>query len=410
MTLALALLACGGSGTLHGPVAEVEPEAPDPVVSTEEVAGLADPSAWLFDESVIHEIAITLPASSVAALDADPWSYAAGDVVVDGIEVDDVGVRLRGLYGSFRYLSGKPKLRVDFSYQHQGREFYGLGALTLNNAIVDCSYMKEATAYRVFRDLGVPAPRTAWAHVTVNEADYGLYVLIETEDDRFLDRSWPDGSGNLYDGKYRLWEDWSYTLLDFDRSVADLYELEEGADVGHTDIYGVVDAIDAGWGRPGWEPRTAEAVDWDAVHRMLLGEQWVGHVDGYAMNTNNYRVYFDPADGKAELVPYDLDYAFIRDWEWGMSWSSPRGRLAAGCWADPACADRHREIAADALQDVDTDALLAWYDASFERIRGAAYADPRKECAPYQIAEYRDGVRAWVTTASDETASFWGVE
>lgn len=390
-------------GAPPGPAAS--DDAPD--VTVEDVAGLDDPSAWLFDDTVIHRIEITLPDSSVTALGSAPYEYVPADVVIDGLYVDTVGARLRGKIGSFRNLSGKPKWRIDFDAYVHDRDFYGLGSISLNNAVVDCGYMKEATASRVFAALGVPASRVAWADVTVNGADYGLYLLVETQDDELLDRHWDDGSGNLYDGKYLYYSDGSYQLLDFSTSLVDLYVLEEGTDVGNADIRAVADAIAAGWGNDAWSAQTGAVIDWDAVHRTLVAEQWVGHVDGYAMNTNNYRVYFDPADGKAELIPWDLDYGFIPDSWWGMSWSAPRGLLAYGCFADATCAAAHREAVAGGVELVDSDALLAWFDDRAALTLDRATNDPRRECDVSNVAAYRDWVRGWVASQNDSLKTFW---
>ena len=77
-----------------------------------------------------------------------------------------------------------------------------------------------------------------------------------------------------------------------------------------------------------YELPTESRHNWPEYHRELAVEQWVGHNDGYALNTNNYRPYFNPEDGLMQVLPWDLDYGFLNDSDWGMSWASPRGQLA----------------------------------------------------------------------------------
>ena len=111
--------------------------------------------------------------------------------------------------------------------------------LSLNNSVVDCSYLKEPMAWKVFQQAGVPWLRTAWAWVTINGLPFGFYQVIETPNDDWVARHWEDSSGNLYDGKYVWYGGWSYTLLDFGIGVDDQFQLEEGEDNGNADIAAV---------------------------------------------------------------------------------------------------------------------------------------------------------------------------
>lgn len=371
--------------------------------------GADDPAAWLFGLDVVHTVAIELDDSAWDDFAADPYGYVEGHVEVDGERVEDVGVRLRGKIGSARSISQKPKFKIDFNAWLSDQRFYGLETLSLNNSVVDCSYLKESVGYAAFAAAGVPAPRTGYAWVTVNGADYGLYTIIETPDDRFLESRWADGSGNLYDGKYVWYGGYSYTLLDFAIGVDALFSLEEGTDVGNADITAISEVLAATRGTADFYEATGAVLDWDAVHRMLIVEQWVGHLDGYAQNTNNYRVYFDPADGRAELVPWDLDYAFLAESTWGMSWASPRGTLAAACYADATCRAAHAAVAADVIADIDAAGLGAFLEQAAALTEADALRDPRRECAVTTVPSERAALTSWVAGQSANVRAFWGI-
>ncbi|MCB9778753.1 MAG: CotH kinase family protein [Alphaproteobacteria bacterium] len=383
----------------------------EPVVVVEEIGDQpADIDAAFFTVDAVHAVDIVLSEDAIDGLYASPYDWVEGAATVDGEPFGRVGVRLRGKIGSFRELSGKPKLRVDFNQFVEDQRFLGHESLTLNNAIVDCSFLKEPIAYTVFRATGVPASRTTYAQVTVNGAEYGLYVVIETTDDRFLARHYDDPDGNLYDGKYRLWPDGSYTLLDFASGVDDLFELEEGSDVGNADIAGVSAVVAENLGTGRFDEGLGEVVDLERLHALLAAEQWTGQNDGYALNTNNYRVYFDPEDGRAELVPWDLDYSFLYASDWGFSWGSPRGVLAAGCWADESCVAAQREAVADLLDTVDG-LDLPGLSATLQAATAAPIAaDPRRECSDAYVGWYVDHVDGWIDTRSGTLAGWWGVE
>jgi len=391
------------------------PMVPLGEVDTGDSAPEDDPAtnaAWQaqwFSDTVVHEVAITLSEDARRSLTADPYAFATASAVsFDGEFVMDAGIRLRGKIGSFRTLSGKPKFKIDFGEFVDGQELHGLKAMALNNEVVDCSYVREPVAYAVYRDAGVPAPRTGFTHVTVNGEDYGLYVAVEVPDGRFLaDRLPGDDDGQLYDGKYAYYEDGSYTLLDFDLGVDSLYQLEEGEDNGNQDIFEMTASIEAASASGSFGAGLDGAVDWDEIHANFAVEQWLGHIDGYAMNRNNYRVYFRPSDGKMIIMPWDLDYAFLEDYAWGMSWSAPSGSIARLCWQDPACLGAQADGMRAVLDTIDTEATLGRIDAMTALIHDDAVADPKRECGKREITMEQEAVRAWAATRSDAMRSWW---
>jgi len=391
------------------------PSVPIGTVDTGDSARPDDPAAnaawqaqW-FSDTVVHEVAITLSDDAERSLTANPYEFAdAAAVSFDGEFVLDAGIRLRGKIGSFRTLGGKPKFKIDFGEFVDGQELHGLKSMALNNEVVDCSYVREPVAYGVYRDAGVPAPRTGFTHVTVNDEDYGLYVAVEVPDSRFLaDRLPGDDDGQLYDGKYAYYEDGSYTLLDFDLGVDSLYQLEEGVDNGNQDIFEMTSSIEAAVASGSFGAGLDSAVDWDEIHTNFAVEQWLGHIDGYAMNRNNYRVYFRPSDGKMSILPWDFDYAFLEDYAWGMSWYTPSGSIARNCWQDPACMSAQASGMQGVLERIDTEAIVARIDAMTTLIHDDALSDPRRECARSNVSREQQFVRSWVETRSDAMRTWW---
>ena len=388
-----------------------EAEEREPTV-TEEAAGefpedtLSD---WIFTLDTIHEVALEISPESEAALAAAPYSWALASVTIDGEALPNIGVRLRGKIGSFRTLAGKPKFKLGFNEFVPGQRFYGLEELSLNNAVVDCSYMKEVVGYRLYAAAGVPTLRTSYAQVTVNGAPYGLYVLLETPNDRWLARTFPDSYGNLYDGKYVWYGGYNYTLLDFGIGVDALYQLEEGTDVGNADIAAVSAALLGTQGTPAFNDTMGAVFDWDAFHRLTAVDQFFGHNDGYSMNTNNYRVYFDPRDGKAEILVWDLDYTFLYDYQWGMSWYTPFGNVTYACWQDPTCSAAHRVAVSEFLAAYEAEDWTTLLDEVEALTFSATQLDPRRECLASDVQPTRDYIRAYLAGAPASLRAWWGL-
>ncbi len=375
----------------------------------EDVPGLADPSAFLFTRDVIHSIELEIPPSSWDALTVDPYTYQPATVRIEG-EVDAlVGVRLRGKYGSFRDLGGKPKFKIDFNRFVDNQRFFGLESLSLNNSIVDCSYVKELVSYQVFREAGLPTPRLAFTDVSVNGMDYGLYQVVESEDDVWLSRNWADGTGNLYDGKYAYEWPWIWVgFVDFWHGMDYLFQLEEGTDVGLADIRSITDVNEYSGGAPSYYADMGAYLDWDHFHRHIAAEQWSGHIDGYWLNTNNYRIYFDPADGLADFVVWDLDYSMLYDWEWGMNFDYPPSAISSLCRNDATCWAAQRAAAQDLVATIDTAALEAEFDAARALITSRATSDPRSECGAGSVTSGQNQVRSWIVNRNAEVSAYWG--
>lgn len=412
--LALLLLeACtspsGGSLGGTDPTPPDPVEATDPVVTEETIAFDADGDGdSFFPGDRFVQIEIELPSESWAALLAAPYEFTPADVVLDGRRIENVGVRLRGRIGSFRTVDAKPKWRIDFNRYEPGRRVDGLEALSLDNNVVDCSGLKQMLGFHVLALAGVPGSRAGFAQVSVNGAYYGVYNTIELQDDRFLRRTFLDGSGTLYDGAYVWYGEWDYTLLDFIAPTDMLYELEEGTDVGHADIRGVTETLAASAYQPGFVAAMDEVWDMDAFYRFVAAEFWIGQNDGYILNTNNNRVYFDPTDGRARLISYDLDYAFLPQ-PWEYSWTNPRGAIAHACFSDVECRagvvaaieDLLEVLAASGIEE----SLEAWDTATWTEAAG----DPKMECGGTDVWNARNFLWSWVGNRDWQTRDAWGI-
>lgn len=107
-------------------------------------------------------------------------------VSIDGEEVGTVGVRLRGHLGGFQRYTRKPKWKLDFNV-YSGERFHGLEALALNNG-GQTAFVTERLVHQAFAHLGLRASRLGYAQLFVNGEDYGLQVVLEPQDDRWLKR------------------------------------------------------------------------------------------------------------------------------------------------------------------------------------------------------------------------------
>ncbi|OGV67883.1 MAG: hypothetical protein A2283_03140 [Lentisphaerae bacterium RIFOXYA12_FULL_48_11] len=258
-----------------------------------------DESSALFDGGKILRLKIEITPEEVTRIKADNRPYVRCTVIEnDKVTYNNVGVKLKGAAGSFREFDDRPALTLNSDKFSKKQSFHGLDKFHLNNSVQDESYLNELICAEIFRTAGYPAPRVTHARVWLNGRDVGLYVLKEGFDSKFLKRHFPRHDGNLYDGGF---------VQDIDASL----EKDEGkGSDDRADLYALALAARD----PDPEKRWAlvnEYVDIDTFVTFMALERMTCHWDGYSMNMNNYRVYFDPArGGKVVFLPHGMDQMF----------------------------------------------------------------------------------------------------
>ncbi len=223
-----------------------------------------------------------------------PFTWFSATVTIDGERFAGAGVRKKGFLGSLD--RRRPSLRVDLGRTNKKVRLQGLRKLVLNNGKEGPALVRQCLAYRVFAAAGYPASRCGFAHLRVNGADLGAYVLLEPIDKRFLKH-------RLRGSKVALWEG---TGSDFRPRWVDTFEAKNKrarAKAGAlTELTEALAAPDAEL-LQGLEP----LLDVDAFLTFWALEVLVGHEDGYTSFANNFFVYRDRADGKFRFLPWGMD-------------------------------------------------------------------------------------------------------
>ncbi len=295
-----------------------------------------------------------------------PFTWYPADIWVDGVLVEQVGLRKKGLIGSLS--TTKPSLKVKFDKFVSGQSLSGLERLTLNNAISDPSLIKQCLGYRLFEAAGIPAPRCNFAHVVAQGSDLGIYVNVEPVKERFLRRAFAgDDRGDLYEG----------TLSDFRPGWTGTFEPDTSAtDPSLGPILAVTDALsepDDGDALAALE----QALDLQAFHRFWAMEVLIAHWDGYAGNRNNFYVYRRSGAQGLEFLPWGIDGILYGGDNLGVTMAS--SALPNRLWRIPAQRARQIEVMQEVFDAVwDEDALLASIDAMVELVEPFALPDDRR--------------------------------
>ncbi len=287
-----------GKQPLSATEAPNEAPAPKPV----------DPSDPFFDSGLVPEIRIELKKSQETKLREDLRRYVKCTIVETLPNPDkpdsphettytEVAIKVKGAAGSSRELDDKPAFTLNMNKHAKGQAFHGLGKLHLNNSVQDESYLCEWVCADLARDAKVPATRVTHARVWLNGRDLGFYVLKEGFDLQFLTRHFGDASGNFYDGGF---------VQDVD---ADLEKDSGKGPDDHSDLHALKAACEEPDAALRW-PAIEKHLDVDAFLTFMAFERMTCHWDGYTPNKNNYRIYFDPKDGRARFLPHGMDQMF----------------------------------------------------------------------------------------------------
>lgn len=223
--------------------------------------------------------------------------------------VTNVGFRLRG---NTSRNSAKKSFKVSFNEFVQGRKWKGVEKLNLNGEHNDVSIMRSRLCNQLLKYAELPAARTSYIRLYINNEYKGLYLNVEHIDEEFLQRRFTsDHTGNLFKCNYGA------NLKQIGGSPGpymSLYELKTNK--AQNDYSGLINFIDIlnNTNEDQFTCAIQSVFDVDLYLRTLAAEILLGHWDGYAGNMNNYYLYERPSDGKFVFIEYDMDNTLGVDW------------------------------------------------------------------------------------------------
>ena len=250
------------------------------------------------------------------------WSQA--ECEFGRVSFTKVATRVKGNIASLWH---KRPFKLDLNKFERGQKLGGLDELTFDNLVFDNSCMSEALAYEFFRDAGVPAPRTAYAWLSVSVAKQwefkpmGLYLMEEAVDDAFAAERFGSRKTPLFKpSTYKLFEymgdDWS--------AYAPIYDLKtEATPKQRQRIIEFARLV-----RSASDQEFAEQVgaflDLDEFARFLAVQVLLPNYDSILTTGQNFYLYLDQASNKFGFIPWDLDAA------WGNFWIGTKAEQQRG--------------------------------------------------------------------------------
>ena len=266
----------------------------------------SDKAAVFYNPLVVSNINLTLPPASYNELNNNPSTviYQRASVTITTADskvttLNDIGVRIKGQATRTNF-SGKTALKLKFDAFVPGQSFLGLSRMTLNSMVQDPSFIHESTAYRLYRAMGVIAPRTTYSWLTLNNVDFGLYANVESVDNQMLKR-WVTAK-HVYSSNCYLADLTYYQSACYDTNYGDSNRSDLNSAIAVSTLDGEA-----------WWTAVNKVADMDAVIKLMATDIYTSNWDGYTdVVQNNYYIVFD-LEGKLKIIPWGQDGAFPMD-------------------------------------------------------------------------------------------------
>lgn len=266
----------------------------------------------LFTHSGMATVELEIPQDTWSEItsNAQEKKYYECAVIINGERFDHVGIRTKGA-SSLDDVKIMKSDRFSFTLKldkyKKSQSYHGLSKLLLNNNIWDATQMKDAIVYDMCRFIGLPAPLTNYACITLNGKLFGYYLLVEPVDKNFCLRNWPDEESNIYKPYHNL----AYTGEDMKdyTNIADFAKVN-GDKASMRRVVAALRSVDEG-------KDIEDHVDVESVMKYMALQTIVVNFDCMTgHNTQNY--YLREADGKISLIPWDYNLAWggYPDDEW----------------------------------------------------------------------------------------------
>jgi spore coat protein CotH len=344
---------------------------------------LAQTADELFDAGAFHEIRIFLNSKDLQKLRDrfEENTFFTADLQWQNLRIRNVGIRSRG--GATRSAT-KPGLQIEFSRYVSGQRFLGLETLVLDNLRQDPALVRERVAMAFFNRAGVPAPRESFCRLFLNNTYQGVYAIVEGVDASFLERSFGDKDGYLFEFHYQT-EPFQADYLGSDlgaykRMFEPRTHVRDADTILYTPIRDLFREINESDDAV-WRERVDSLIDLDAMLGHLAVETYLAESDGLAgsfIGMNNFYLYRPAGNPRHRLIPWDRDLSFS-DPSWPILPNFDANQLFRRVLADGELRDRFLQKLEECVRlATEHNWLIREIARAVSLVQTAAYEDPWK--------------------------------
>ncbi len=273
----------------------------------------------LFDDAVMHRIDLNfdqtdywkqLLSHKKIADSLEVTKYLPVDIIIDGKELGNSGIRFKG-ESSFDFSGEKKKsFKLVFNKFEKGQKYQKVKKLHLNNFFKDPTFMRDKLYLEMQNELGLPTQRSAYTKVFINGAYWGMYLMIEQIDKRFVKRHFNESSGSFFKGEPNA----LFTDLGKDQnSYHRKYQLK--SKTSDKDWNNLVELIQGmhkkNLSDEAYYIQLDNQFEVDDCLRSWALNNTLVNIDAYNMHyPHNFYIYQNSKDKKFNWINYDGNYSF----------------------------------------------------------------------------------------------------
>ncbi len=356
---------------------------------------LAGKAAWaqttddFYDDSVLQEVQLTMDPADWATLLANYTQNTRYPVSFQwrNTTVTQSGIRARGS-GSRNPI--KPGLEVDFDYYVSKQSFLGNSTVYMKNLSEEPSMLTERLSMKMFRRMGLPAPREAHVKVYLNGSYLGLFLLVESIDTSYVQRNLGNNNGTIYEYDY----DDSYHFEDLGSDptlyTPTIFSPSPKKDPNPQLLASMIQAINQSS-----DSNFLSAVSQYCDPRLFMAhvamEDFLTEEDGMVSDAGmeNFYVYRRGDKDFMQFLAWDKDYTFhnlMRQISWNTDTNVFTRRGMANSDLRNAYLDTLANAAAAAGNGT-TGWLYQEAQREYQQIEQAALDDPIKQCGTHTCTQ-----------------------
>ena len=281
--------------------------------------GNKTPGEELFDDSYVHTVKVNFAQKDFwdslkeyrSVRDSlEITRYMMCSVMIDGEPADSAGIRFKG-ESSYDFTSTRKKsFKISFNkFVKRGRH-QGLRRISLNNNFKDPTMMREKLMLDFYRAQGLPAQRSSYAKLYINDVYWGLYLVVEEINDEFLAHNFGSDTGNLYMGEPR--PTLEYFGDDLYNYIRRYKRKNNRKDSNWTDLTALLKKINDTVAPPAdYKASLEKELDTDNLLKAWAINNLFVNVDAYNMlYPHNYYLYFQDEEKRFKWISYDFNYGF----------------------------------------------------------------------------------------------------
>ena len=235
--------------------------------------------------------------------------------------------------------------------------------------------MREYMAYKLFRDAGSPASRVAYARVYVNDVDFGLYLNVETPDNKLIKQWYDSNEGELYEG-----QTWNDDPGQGGFNVANI-EMDDGPDQPDPFHLWEIDRIVSGVPSDAAVAQLSEHLDFNRFLAFVAAECITDQWDGYE-SPHNWRMYIDHDRGKVDFMPAGIDVATYAN---DNTIDDSQGNVFQFCWDNQGCRQAYKTKLVELADLMDAEDYPGHFQDVFAFIQADITSDPRMSHTANQV-------------------------